>query len=267
MSHLFGFILAIVLLRVGMLILGMETSAYYDSVALLIVFGGTFCAAIITYPVPDLVKMVKAFVRIARKNPEEKEFTVQQLVRLAQEAQKSKKALMDASEDPNLNPFLKDGLELMLSGFTKEDLEEIMSERIFRDREREETYGNLLKTLSKYPPAFGLVGTVLGLVHVMRGVSSGADAATVGLQMALALVATFYGLIFTNFLLVPAGENLINKSAMNLSHRELILEGLMLIYEQKSPMVIQEVLNSYLPPLKRKDYIGLGRKTGPRAVA
>lgn len=267
MSHLFGFILAVILLRVGMLVLDMEVSAYFDSVALIIVMGGTFCAAIITYPVPDLVKMIKAFIRIARKNPEEKEFTVQQIIKLAQESQKSKKALMDASEDPNLNPFLKDGIELMLSGFSREDIESIMSERIFRDREREESYGNLLKTLSKYPPAFGLVGTVLGLVHVMRGVSSGADAATVGLQMALALVATFYGLVLTNFVLVPASENLINKSAMNLSHRELILEGLLLIYENKSPMLVQEVLNSYLPPLKRKDYIGLGGKKGPQAVA
>ncbi len=267
MSHLFGFILAVILLRVGMVVLGMETSAYFDSVAFLIVFGGTFCAAIITYPISDLVKMLQAFVRIAKKNPEEREVTVQQIIKLAQDAQKSKKALMDAAETPTLNPFLKDGIELMLSGFTREDIESIMTERIFRDREREESYGNLLKTISKYPPAFGLVGTVLGLVHVMRGVSGGADAATVGLQMALALVATFYGLIFTNFVLVPASENLINKSTMNLTHRELILEGLLLIFESRSPMVVQEVLNSYLPPLKRKDYIGISGKKERVAAA
>lgn len=267
MSHLFGFILAVILLRVSMIVLGMEASAYYDSVALIIVFGGTISAAIITYPIADLVKMIKAFVRIAKKNPEEKEATVKQIIMLAQSAQKSKKALMDAAEDPMLNPFLKDGIELILSGFSKEDIETIMSERIFRDREREESYGNLLKTLSKYPPAFGLVGTVLGLVHVMRGVSSGADATTIGLQMALALVATFYGLILTNFVLMPASENLVNKSAMNLTHRELILEGLILIYEKRSPMVAQEMLNSYLPPLKRQDFIGVSGKKERVAVA
>lgn len=267
MSHLFGFILAIGLLRAGMFILDMSISSYFDSVAFLVVFGGTFCAAIITYPVSDLLKMIEAFLRIAKKNPEEKGLTVKQLVYLAQESQKSKKAILEAIENPYLNLFLKDALELMISGFSREDIKEIMSERIFRDREREESYGNLLKTLSKYPPAFGLVGTVLGLVHVMRGVSSGADASTVGLQMAIALVATFYGLILTNFALVPASENLINKSALNLSHRELILEGVLLIYDKKSPMVVQEVLNSYLPPLKREDFIGVRKRSSESHAA
>lgn len=260
MSHLFGFILSLVLLRVGMVILKMDVSYYFDWVALLIVFGGTACAAIITYPVSDLAKMIKAFLRIARKNPEQNENTVPQIIKLASAAHKSKKALMDAVDDPNINLFLKDGIDLMLAGFSREDLQTIMQERIIRDREREESYGALLRTISKYPPAFGLVGTVLGLVSVMRAVSNGAEASTIGLEMALALVATFYGLIFTNFVLVPMSENLFNKSHLNMNHRELILEGLMMIYDKRSPMVAQEMLNSFLPPLKRKDILGVTTK-------
>lgn len=260
MTHLLGFILAIGLLQAGMHILGLNVSYYIDSVAILIVFGGTISAAVITYPVSDLIKMLKAFIRIARKTPEEKEETVIQIIKLSQAALKSKKALMDASQDQTLNPFLRDGIDLILAGFSREDLLYIMQERIMRDREREESYGALLRTLSKYPPAFGLVGTVLGLVSVMRSVAQSADATEVGLKMALALVATFYGLILTNFVLVPMSENLFNKSMLNMSHRELILEGLMIIYDKRSPMMAQETLNSYLPPLKRKDYIGIGRK-------
>ena len=257
MSHLFGFILSLILLRTGMYVLKMDVKYYFDTVALLIVFGGTACAAIITYPVTDLVKMLKAFFRIARKNPEENENTVPQVIKLASAAHKSKKALMDAADDKNLNPFLRDGIELMLAGFNRDDLQYIMQERIIRDREREESYGALLRTISKYPPAFGLIGTVLGLVSVMRAVSNGADASTIGLEMALALVATFYGLVFTNFVLVPMSENLFNKSQLNMNHRELMLEGLMMIYDKRSPMVAQEMLNSFLPPLKRKDILGV----------
>lgn len=260
MSHLFGFILAVTLLRVGMMILKMDASYYFDWVALLIVFGGTACAAIITYPVTDLIKMMKAFFRIARKNPEENENTVPQIIKLAAAAAKSKKALMDATEDKTLNPFLRDGIELMLAGFTRDDVQTIMQERIIRDREREESYGALLRTISKYPPAFGLVGTVLGLVSVMRAVSNGAEAGAIGLEMALALVATFYGLILSNFLLVPMSENLFNKSHLNMNHRELMLEGLMMIFDKRSPMVTQEMLNSFLPPLKRKDILGVTTK-------
>lgn len=257
MSHLFGFILAIVLLRTGMHVLKMDTSYYFDTVAFIIVFGGTACAAIITYPIKDLGKMIKAFVRIAKKEPEENEKTVPQIIKLAASAHKNKKALVDAADDKTINPFLRDGLELILAGFSKEDLLYIMQERIIRDREREESYGALLRTISKYPPAFGLVGTVLGLVSVMRAVSQGADAGAIGLEMALALVATFYGLILTNFVLVPMSENLFNKSQTNMNHRELMLEGLTMIYDRRSPMVAQEMLNSFLPPLKRKDILGV----------
>lgn len=259
MSHFFGFILAVGLLQGAMLILKMDRSYYYDHVALLIVLGGTLTAAIITYPVYDLLKMVQAFFRIAKKNPEDRQVAVFSIVKLAQAAQVSRAALVEASQDKALNPFLKDGIELILSGFSKEDLESVMTERLYRDREREEVYGSILRTLAKYPPAFGLVGTVLGLVSVMRSVAQGADAAEIGLHMALALVATFYGLLFTNFVLVPASENLFNKSGLNMVHRELMLDGLIMIHERRSPVVVQEKLNSYLPPLKRQDIVGLGQ--------
>lgn len=259
MSHLFGFVIAMGLLQGSLWILKMDIHYYFDHVALLIVFGGTLCAAIITFPVPDLLKMFAAFLRIAKKMPDNKELTVQQLIQLSITAQKSPMALLEASNNRSLNPYLRDGLELMMSGFSRTDLEDIMAERIVRDREREEVYGGLLRTLSKYPPAFGLVGTVLGLVAVMRSVATGADAGEVGLQMALALVATLYGLILTNFVLVPMSENLFNKSALNMANRELLLEGLLMIHDKRSPVVVQEKLNSYLPPLRRKDLIGIGK--------
>lgn len=257
MSHLFGFLMAVGLLQGCMFLLKMDQSFYFDEVAFLIVIGGTFCAAVITYPIPHLLKMVQAFFRIAKKNPESYSASVAQIIRLSVLAQTSQSAILEASKDPKYNPYLRDGIDLILSGFTSEEIEEIMTERLFRDREREEVFGSILRTLSKYPPAFGLVGTVLGLVSVMRSVASGADSAEIGLQMALALVATFYGLVVANFVLIPMGENLFNKSAVNMAHRELLLQGLLMIKDKKSPVYIQEKLNSYLPPLKRQDLVGV----------
>ena len=257
MSHLFGLIIAVSLLRSAMWLLEMDSSYYVEEVALIIVFGGTISAAIITYSVPELVKMVRALFRIGRKMPESRTATVQLVIDLAKRVHNSKQALYDAIEDKKYNPYFRDGLELIVSGFSREDIETIMSERLFRDRERDESYGVLLRTISKYPPAFGLVGTVLGLVSVMRAVSTGADSAEIGLQMALALVATFYGLILTNFILVPMSENLINKAAKNMTHRELMLEGLLLLKDNRSPVFVQEVMNSYLSPLQRKDLVGI----------
>ncbi len=257
MSHLIGFIAALASIRVSFYLLGMDIATYFEDVALIVVFGGTICAAVITYPISDLVKVMQAFLRIARRMPDSKKEHVKQLIEISKANQASPQALIDVIEKGKVNPFLKDGLELIMAGFTKEEINQIMSERIYRDHEREERYGALLRTLSKYPPAFGLVGTVLGLVALMRAVAAGADAGEIGLRMALALVATFYGLLLTNFVLVPMGENLINKSSVNVATRELLLEGILLIKDRKSPVMVQEMLNSYLPPLQRKDLIGL----------
>ncbi len=266
MVHLLGFILAISMIKVCFVLLGMDAMYYYDDIALIVVLGGTLCAAIITFPVADLVKMSKAFFRIVKRTPDEKEDTVKDLVLLAQAVHVSKAALIKEIEQPKINLFLKDGIDLILAGFSRDEVEGVMKERIYRDREREEHYGSLLRTISKYPPAFGLVGTVLGLVALMRSVSEGADAKEIGLKMALALVATLYGLLFTNILLVPMSENLFNKSEQNKSNRELIIDGILMIYDKKSPLMVQEFLNSYLPPLKRKDYLGIGKNSGGQAA-
>ncbi|MCB0348379.1 MAG: MotA/TolQ/ExbB proton channel family protein [Bdellovibrionales bacterium] len=266
MVHLFGFIFAITMIKVCFGLLDMDARYYYDDIALIVVVGGTICAAVITFPMSDLFKMTKAFFRIVRKTPEEKESTVKDLVSLAQAVNVSKAALLKEIERPDINLFLKDGIDLILAGFSRDEVESIMKERIYRDREREEHYGSLLRTISKYPPAFGLVGTVLGLVALMRSVSEGADAKQIGLKMALALVATLYGLLMTNILLVPMSENLFNKSEHNKSNRELIIDGILMIYDKKSPLMVQEFLNSYLPPLKRKDYLGIGKAPGGQAA-
>jgi chemotaxis protein MotA len=265
MIHLIGFILAIVMIKVCFSLLGMDAGSYFDEVALIVVLGGTLCAAIITFPGSDLIRMTKAFFRIVKKTPEEKTDTVKDLVLLSQAVSQSKAALLKEIDRPDINLFLKDGIDLVLAGFSRDEVESVLKERIYRDREREEQYGSLLRTISKYPPAFGLVGTVLGLVALMRTVAEGADAKQIGMQMALALVATLYGLLLTNILLVPMSENLFNKSEHNKSNRELIIDGILMIYDKKSPLLVQEFLNSYLPPLSRKDYLGIG-KTGSTAA-
>ncbi|MEZ4873772.1 MAG: hypothetical protein R2827_16325 [Bdellovibrionales bacterium] len=116
MSHLFGLVIAGTLLKAAMWLLDMDASYYVEEVALIIVFGGTISAAIITYSVPELVKMVQALFRIGKKMPESRTATVQLIIDLARRANQSSQALYDAIEDKKYNPYLRDGIELMVSG-------------------------------------------------------------------------------------------------------------------------------------------------------
>src|SRR5690606_36274297 len=92
------------------------------------------------------------------------------------------------------------------------EFKDLLTERIYRARQRDEEIVNFFRRLAKYPPALGLVGSVIGLVSLMRSVGQGADASQVGLNMALALIATLYGLALSNFVLAPISEHFLQRA-------------------------------------------------------
>jgi chemotaxis protein MotA len=113
-----------------------------------------------------------------------------------------------------------------------------------------------IRSLAKYPPAFGLVGTVLGLVSLMRAISQGTNSSEAGLRMAVALVATLYGLLTANLFLNPAGERVSVHTAEEKKAAEIAMQAVLLAADSVSLLEAQEVLNSYVRPDQRVDVFG-----------
>ena len=113
-----------------------------------------------------------------------------------------------------------------------------------------------MKTLGTYSPAFGMVGTLIGLIMMLLGMgnSSGESdmAATLGLSMSIALITTFYGAVLANLLFLPFSEKIKSRNKENTVAGELVIEGLCLIHQKKHPIMIRDILNSYIPPSERK---------------
>jgi len=107
------------------------------------------------------------------------------------------------------------------------------------------------KIIGKFPPAFGLVGTTLGMITLLQGLGSTDAFQKIGPSMSVALVATFYGLVLANFFIIPVGENLYNAAEDDLTIREIIAHGVMLIREKEHPLIVAEYLKSYLSPEQR----------------
>ena len=105
--------------------------------------------------------------------------------------------------------------------------------------------------LGKFPPAFGLVGTSLGMIALLQGLGEADAFERLGPSMSIALVATFYGLILSNVFIIPMGEHLSTLSDDDLIMRRIVVDGVMLIKEQKHPLLVQEFLKSYLSPGER----------------
>ncbi|MCB9073506.1 MAG: MotA/TolQ/ExbB proton channel family protein [Bdellovibrionaceae bacterium] len=257
MTHFLGFIVFLLSARLAFNVLGVGAEYYFDEVALIIVLGGTLTVTLISFPMSYLVTLVVSPFQMLFEKKNHFEDTVETLVRTSQAAQTSKSAIRELVDNQKTEPFLKEGLELFLLDIDRNDFKNIMTERIYRARQREEEQIALFRKLAKYPPAFGLVGTVLGLVSLMRTVGDGAAASEIAMRMALALVATLYGLAFANFILAPLAEHFTHKADDLKVFRELQVEGLLMIYDRKSPLVVQEMLNSFLDVKDRLDVVGL----------
>lgn len=257
MTHFLGFIVFAFAVRLAFQSLGVGIEYYFDEVAMIIVFGGTVTVAMISFPISYLVTLVTAPFKMIFEKKNRYDNAIETLVKTAQAATNSKAAIRELVDSSKTEPFLRECLELYLLDIDRNDFKNIMTERIYRGRQREDDQIGLFRKLAKYPPAFGLVGTVLGLVSLMRTVGDGASASDIAMKMALALVATLYGLAFANFILAPLAEHFTFRADDQKVFRELQVEGLLMIYDKKSPLVIQEMLNSFLDVKDRMDVIGL----------
>ena len=153
------------------------------------------------------------------------------------------------------NRFLQDGVVFITQGVSLEDLREIMETREEYRERREANEAGLMKTLGTYSPAFGMVGTLIGLIMMLLGMGSseGGDmAAQLGTSMSIALITTFYGAVLANLFFLPLAEKINSRNKENTVCGELIIEGLSLVHQKKHPIVIRDMLNSYIPPSERK---------------
>jgi chemotaxis protein MotA len=151
---------------------------------------------------------------------------------------------------------MTDGTELIALGFDHSKIHSILSERIYQWGERKQRVANSIRSLAKYPPAFGLVGTVLGLVSLMRSISDGASSSEAGVRMAVALVATLYGLLTANLILNPAGENILKSVNEEKKAAEIALEAILMAAQGVNLLEAQEVLNSHVGPDDRINILG-----------
>ncbi len=255
MIYLLGLVVATVSLVAAALHLHQEAAHFWDFVAFICVLGGTFSFGMMIFPWQYRRLILKSMMRMfaGQKNSDGK------VVLTAIEFVKSMQAGARAYKGENntlAGEVLRDGAELLSLGFSREKVQEILDDRIHQSYERAQKVASAVRSLAKYPPAFGLAGTVLGLVTLMRRVSDGADAKETGLTMAIALMATFYGLLTANLLVNPAGENMAKMALADKKQAEIALHAIILFANGASLLEAQEVLNSYVVHEERVNILG-----------
>lgn len=218
---------------------------------IVIVFGGTLAAALVCFKVSHLLNMIKVFFRqLGGSQFKQTQDIIKEIAELAEINHNTESI---ESELPNVrNHFLRECLELIVEGSLNEDeFVEVLEMRLEAQEEKYSSEEQTFKAISKFPPAFGLIGATMGMIGLLQGLGSPDAFEKLGPTMSVALTATFWGLTLANLFLIPIGENLHLASQYDLSQRRMIVEGVKLMREKKHPIIVREYLKSHLSPKER----------------
>lgn len=228
-----------------------DSSLILNYLGLLIVVGGTFAAGIVAYGLDDFYKTFVVGVKVFSKPKMNPIWAIDQLMEITGELDKNPNAISNLRKRP-YHPFILDGLRLIENDFSHEKIEEIMFVDLEQRQERQLHEVEIIKNLAKYPPAFGMIGTVIGLIGLLSKMNMNGAEFEIGSSMAIALLTTLYGLVLANYFLIPMSDNLLHRLNLHLQFRKIIIEGILMLKNKEDPLAIREALAVYVKPSQRE---------------
>jgi chemotaxis protein MotA len=216
-----------------------------------IVAGGMIASIFVAFPMPHVVALGKAIGAVLKPADDKMGPLVDTACEVGESARKGAADLEKAVETIRIY-FLKDGIQMVVDGYSLDEVTEIMETRIEYREKREKVQTDMLKAMGDLAPAWGMVGTLIGLVLMLAGFGGEGGADNLGGGMAAALITTLYGAVFANLFFLPMAQKMGNKTTMTSMSASLLVEASRLIHQKKHPLIIREKLNSFIPPAEWK---------------
>lgn len=245
-----GIVLAFAAIFGSMVLEGGNPMAIFLIPPLLLVFLGTAGAGMAGMLMSDFTKSLKALKTALMSKPVPADATVEVIVKLAETARREGLLALEGQVGDVEDTFLKGGLQSAIDGADPEELAEILYAKIDTKRAADKQAAKLYADMGGYAPTVGIIGTVIGLVHVLENLS---EPDKLGHLIAGAFVATLWGVLSANVLWLPIASRLKRLSEVECHQMELVVEGVLAIQSGTSPRVVQAKLESFLPePLAEK---------------
>jgi len=238
-----GIFLAIGGILAGLLIEGGKIAQVLQPTAAMIVFGGTIGAVMVQFPLPIVLQAFKNLVHVFFDKNQDPGKLVQDLVGFANQARKNGIVSLDSELEKITDPFLKKTLMLAVDGTDPEELRKMMELELDNQSEHAEKIAQVFESAGGFAPTIGIIGAVLGLIQVMQHLQNIDE---VGKGIAVAFVATIYGVGSANLLFLPSSGKLKIKSRQEQVWREMMLEGVISILEGMNPRMLETKLVGYL---------------------
>ena len=247
-ATLVGIVVALAAVLVSMIMEGGKPAAIILPPAMIIVFGGTFGVALAGGLLKDATGSIGALKTALLSKKHDAGNSVATLVEFAERARREGLLSLESEVKNVEDPFLRKGVEMAVDGTDPEELREILEAEIASKRASDKAGAKFFQDMSGYAPTLGIIGTVLGLIHVLENLS---EPEKLGELIAGAFVATLWGVLSANVFWLPLANKLKRVSEIECHHMELVLEGVLSVQAGANPRVIEQKLLSYLPPKER----------------
>lgn len=222
---------------------------FVDYPSMLIVFGGTIAALMVSYPLAKFKDGMKTIKYVFSKQELDPTDVITKINNLALAARKEGLLALEEIAQGMDDPFLQKGILLIVDGTDAELLRSILETEIAFVESRHNDNQKFWESVAELGPAWGMIGTLIGLIAMLDSLE---DVATVGPKMSVALITTLYGSLMANFVAIPVSSKLKLRSNEEILHKQVMIEGLLSIQAGENPRVIEEKLKAFLSPATRQ---------------
>ncbi len=242
-----GLLICVILFLSGFIVHG-HTGLYLNLSGFLIIVGGTFGATLLSYNMKRIEILFKVLKTAYSKESREPKEIIRLLVDLSVKRRVKGVLSLQEDEDEISIAFLKQAIGLLVDGCSKEQIKESLSGEMYFFRMRRDESRRVLQTMADVAPSFGLVGSVVGLIGMLSGAG---DSDVVMATVPIALTSTLYGIVFANFIFLPFGANIRERTVKELFLQKLITDGILAIHDEVHPRMLERKLKSFLTPSSR----------------
>jgi chemotaxis protein MotA len=244
-ATIIGLIVAFAAILAGLILGGSDPRALWNFPSLVIVLGGSVGSAIISFPMSTITNLPKYLGQVFTAYKSAPQTTIELFVQLADQARREGLLSLEEQLGQVEDPFIKKGIMLVVDGVDPQVVRDVMETDNIQAGQRHQDGISVMETLATYSPAFGMIGTLLGLIGALGNLS---DAAALGPAVAVAFITTLYGTVFANLVWIPLAKKLKQKNKQEMVTRDIIVEGVLSIQAGENPRIVREKLESFLEP-------------------
>ena len=244
-STLIGMVASVLLLAVVLFFSAEDPLLFINLPGLAIVLGGTLAATFLSYPLREVVRVFGLLATVMRNERMYTQKDIDELVQVSKLWAQDDPRPVERALERVTNPFLRTGVQLVIDRTPEEDILDLLQWRISRLRAKEAAEAQLFRVMSNYAPAFGMIGTLVGLINLMEILGQG-DMRIIGHHLAVALMTTFYGILLANLLFKPVAVKLERRTEQRVALMNMVLQGISMMCARRSPSLMRETLKSFV---------------------